>query len=133
MTGLCGAQNHHQFGCRLDVFEWRHGRRPDVRPPVDGGRAAQAGFVDPQSKVCRAFQRELNADCGGDIPSVEFKPALPGSGLSEPDWKSIPLYASSGAEDPKAFELLEKLVWARAVTEYSVEKESVPGEMWNGS
>jgi hypothetical protein len=72
-------------------------------------------FVDPKSKVCRAFQLELNANCSADIPTAEFKPVLKGSGLSLPAWEKISLF-ESGRENLKAFALLERLIRERAFT-----------------
>jgi hypothetical protein len=81
-------------------------------------------FVEPKSKVCRAFQRELNANCAGEIPTLEFRPALKDSGLTEPAWEPIALYAPDGTENADAFALLEKLIWSRAVTGYSIEQDA---------
>lgn len=81
-------------------------------------------FVDPSSKVCQAFERELNADCSGEIPTVEFVPTLPDSGLTLPAWESIQLFNSDGSENANSFGLLEKLIWSRAITGYSVNKKS---------
>ena len=90
--------------------------------PVNSSGGNSDIFVEPKSKVCRAFQRELNANCAGEIPTVEFKPKLRDSGLTEPAWQSIALYAPGGTENPDAFTLLEKLIWSRATTGYSIEQ-----------
>jgi hypothetical protein len=91
--------------------------------PKKGSGGNATFFVAPKSKVCRAFQRELNANCTGEIPTVEFKPKLRDSGLTEPAWQPIALYTPDGAEDTASFQLLEKLIWSRAITKYSADRE----------
>jgi hypothetical protein len=81
-------------------------------------------FVEPKSKVCRAFERELNASCAGAIPIVEFMPKLQDSRLIEPAWEQIALYTPDGSEDAAAFALLQKLIWSRSVTGYSMDQET---------
>lgn len=81
-------------------------------------------FVDPNSKVCRAFERELNANCAGDIPMVEFRPRLAESEVIEPAWSELPLYLAGNVENESTFALLAKLAWSRAMTTYSVDREA---------
>jgi hypothetical protein len=87
----------------------------------DGGRTM---FIEPDSKVCRAFERELNATCSGDIPRQKLELTVADSGVSEPAWSSIELYQPDGRENPDGFALLEKLARSRALTTYSVERDT---------
>lgn len=81
-------------------------------------------FVEPKSNVCRTFERELNANCGDAIPIVEFKPR-PTSGLVIPAWTPIELYGPDGKEVSAAFDLLEKLSRARAISTYFTDREQL--------
>lgn len=91
-----------------------------VAPETDSNASA---FVDPASSVCKAFQSELNASCGKEIPITRFVPRAGSRGLSEPKWAEIPLFDSNGAELNAGFSLLSQLVRSRALATYSVERE----------
>lgn len=94
---------------------------------VPGKYSETASFVevDHESAVCKAFQRELNATCGGGIPIVKFIPQLKDSGLTTPKWEAIALYNADGSENDNAFGKLRSLAYATAYTTYFGDKEAL--------
>lgn len=77
-------------------------------------RAEDSG-VNPTPEICRAFTEGLNASCGNALPTCEVVSLPERTSLSLPDWKSIPLYLKNGAEDPRGFELLERVSIAKTM------------------
>jgi hypothetical protein len=66
-------------------------------------------------EVCRHFTDALNASCGIALPTCELASVPETSSLSLPAWETIPLYSKDGMEDPRGFELLEKISIAKTM------------------
>jgi hypothetical protein len=105
------------IGCHAALAS--EGRCYQPLPKTDSSSAL---FVEPKSKVCKAFEKELNASCGVEIPLVNLTPKVRSSRLSEPHWADIPLYDQKGNALDEGFALLSRLVRSRAMATYSVDR-----------